>query len=277
MIKKSALKRYARQILAIVEKNLFLELHVKANLVSRFLNPIIQLLILVFVFGAIFNINEDSVLGYWDADNYVLFLLIAFSVQFSKSITTKYYTLFILEKYWKTLSAIMVAPVNRFVLLIGVLVSELIMNSIPLVILIITAFIFFPISIHLIILVILIYFSIFLIFASIGLIFGAFCISKEEFFPYFSIILRFIFLFSCINYPKEIFPEFIQRLIILNPLYYLFDLLRLVWYLGIDFKTAISLITPLHLIIVISLTIFAPIISIIFFEKVYKKYGITGY
>ncbi|MFX1392112.1 MAG: ABC transporter permease [Promethearchaeota archaeon] len=277
MLKKRALKRYTRQVLAIVEKNIFLELHVKGNLVSRFLNPIIQLIVLVFIFGAIFNINQNFTIGYWNATNYVLFLLIAFSIQFTKSITSKYYTLFIQEKYWKTLSAIMIAPVNRFVLLIGILISELLMNSLPFLLLIITALILFPIPLYYLILVMLVYFSIFIVFASIGLILGALSISKEGIFQYFSLILRFIFLFSCINYPKEIFPEIIQFFIITNPLYYFFDFLRLIWLLGMGDQSIYSLITLNHLIIVISLTIITPLFSVLFFERIYKKYGITGY
>ncbi|MFX1383810.1 MAG: hypothetical protein ACFFBP_15350 [Promethearchaeota archaeon] len=135
MVKFSTIKRYKRQILALIEKDLYLELRFKARVITHFLNPFIQLLVLIFVFGLIFSIRDGYSIGYWNSRNYTLFLLIAFSIQFSRSITEKYNQLFRREKYWKTLSAIMVAPVNRFNLLIGTIGSELVMISIPLIIL----------------------------------------------------------------------------------------------------------------------------------------------
>jgi len=277
MIKLDSVKRYIRQIFALTEKNIFLEMRFKAHLVSRFLNPIIQLFVLIFVFGLIFNIKEGYSIGYWNSKNYILFLLIAFSIQFSKSIINRYKVLFIREKYWKTLSATMVAPVNRFTLLFGTLVSEMLMNSIPLIIIFIIAYILYPISLFYLFLMLLIYFFIYLIFGALGLLIGVFAISHESLVPYLQIFFRILFLFSCINYPVQIFPELFQFFVYLNPFYYLFDLIRLVWYLGYDYEAAIRLITPTHIISTLLLTILLPIFSIFLFNKVYKKYGITGY
>ena len=277
MINIKPIKRYIRQIVAFIEQNIFHELRVKSRFILRFLNPIIQLIILIFIFGLIFDIKKGFSLGYWDSSNYLLFLLLAFCIQFSKSIINRFNQVFGQEKYMKTLSAIMIAPVHRFTLLIGILVSEIVMNSIPVVILIIIAYILYPISIIYIFLVLLLFFSIFLIFGSIGLLIGVFQISFEEFVPYSHLTLRILFLFSCINYPKELFPSIIQNIIILNPFYYIFDTLRLVWLLGIDYDKAIVLITPIHISMIILLTILSPIISIVIFERVYKKFGITGY
>ncbi len=277
MLKRNAIKRYTRQILAMIEKNLYLELRIKTEFIYRFLIPIIELILYVFLFGAIFKAREGYSLGYWNSSNFILFLLIAFCVQFSKPIVARYRQLFIGEKYWKTLSAIMVAPVNRFTLLLGVLISELVLISVPFSIVLIIAFILFPISLINFILILLIFFSIFLIFGSIGLIQGAFAISHEEYITYFGLCLRFIFLFSCTNFPKEIFPEIFQSIAVLNPFYYVFDLLRLTWYLGIDYDVAIALISPIHIIILVLFTILSPIISVYLFNRVYNKYGITGY
>ena len=277
MLNLRSIKRYIRQIIAFTEKNIAIELRVKSRFIFRFINPIIQLLLLVFIFGVIFNISQNYKLGYWNYKNYILFLLLAFTVQFSKSILGRYQQLFATEKYWKTLNAIMIAPTHRFTLLIGTLFSEVLLNSIPVGILLIIGILLFPIPIFYLILTFLVLISIFLIFGSIGLLIGIFAISKEELVPYSTIALRMIFLFSCTNYPKEIFPRLIQSLILINPFYYIFDLLRLVWYLGIDYDNAIVHLTPTHLIITIIFTIVSPIISISIFERIYKKYGITGY
>jgi len=277
MFKKKSVKRSLRQIIAIVEKEVFLALRVKATFFFRFLNPMIQLILFIFIFGIIFNIKSGYSIGYWNGSNFVLFLLLAYIVQFSKAINVKYRNSFVNEKYWKTLSAIMVAPVNRFTLLIGILVSQLILISVPLIFLFILALILYPISILFILLVFLIFISIFLTFAGIGLIIGVFGISYEELEPYANLILRFLFLFSCANYPKELFPPIIQSFIVINPFYYMFDLLRLTWYMGINYEEAISHITVIHIVMVLLLTILIPIIALVLFERIYKKYGITGY
>ena len=113
--------------------------------------------------------------------------------------------------------------------------------------------------------------------ASIGLIIAGFGISHEEQVQLIMFILKFVFLFSCINYPKEIFPEIIQFIVVMNPFYYLIDLLRIVWYMGVDYDTAIRLLSPIHIIIILTLVILSPVISISLFNRVYKKYGIRGY
>lgn len=277
MFKRKAIKRYKRQVLALVEKEIFHVLRYKSQLISRFLNPIIQLFVLIFIFSAIFNVKAGFKLGYWDANNYSLFLLIAFCLQFSRSITRTYERLLRREKYMKTLSAMMVAPMNRFTLLLGILISEFLLNSIPTIILFIIAYILYPISIYFILLAILIYFLIFLILASFGLIIGVYSISHEDYVPYLTLFFRIILLFSCTHYPKEIFPTTIQYLVLLNPFYYIFDLMRLTWYLGVNYEVALANITLSHLIIFISLVIFSPITSVYLFNRVFKKYGITGY
>jgi len=277
MIKLASLKRSIRQINAIVEKQIRLEMRIKPYLVMRYINPVIQLILFLFIFGLIFNIKENYSIGYWNKQNYVLFLLLGYNVQFSKSILYKYQQYFNTEKYWKTLSALMVAPVNRFTLLIGIMISEFVMICIPLSILFIIMYIIYPISLFYLFLVFIIFILIFLIFGSLGLIIGVFIISHEEYVPYSMLALRIVFLFSCTNFPLYMFPEFFIPFILLNPFYYIFDLLRLVWYLGIDYNLAITYITPFHIINIVVVTIFLLLTSMILFERVYKKYGITGY
>jgi len=171
----------------------------------------------------------------------------------------------------------MVAPTNRFILLFGILIAEFLMDCVPLIILFCIAFILYPIHIFLIFLILLIYFSIYLILASIGLLISAFSLSHEEYIHYLLITVKILLLFSCTHYPKEIFPKLIQFFVSLNPFYYIFDLLRLIWYLGIDYGTAIEFISIIHIATFLSLVIITPIISIIIFNWVYKKFGITGY
>ncbi len=275
MLKISSIKRYYRQLLAFIEKNILLSLRIKSDFFLRMLNPFISLLLLFFIYNLLFR--QGLTIGYWNHDNYALFLLISISLQFTLSIRSRYNTLFIREKYWKTLSATMVAPVNRFTLLAGVIVSELVINSIPLIALFVITLILYPISILFIFFFLLVYFLIYLTFASIGLFMSAFSISNEKIVPYIRLIMRFVMLFSCVSYPKEILPSEFSYFVLINPFYYFFDLLRLMWYIGIDFDLAVSYITPVHLILIILLPILFTIIALYVFDSVYKKYGITGY
>lgn len=130
MVKKTSAKRYMKQVIAITEKNIFIELRNKPNLFLRFFNPIIQMIMLMFIFGILFQIKEGYRIGYWDAENFILFLLIAFAIQFPRAIISRFNDILVTEKYWKTLSAIIVAPVHRFTLLVGIICSELAIVSV---------------------------------------------------------------------------------------------------------------------------------------------------
>ena len=77
-IKKPSVKKNVRQTLAIVEKELFLRTRYKATILTQMMDPLIQILILIFIYGLIFNLQEGYSIGYWNANNYVLFVLIAY-------------------------------------------------------------------------------------------------------------------------------------------------------------------------------------------------------
>jgi hypothetical protein len=47
--------------------------------------------------------------------------------------------------------------------------------------------------------------------------------------------------------------------------------------MGIDYNIAISFLSPLHIIVVVTFTILLPILSVVLFNVFYKKFGITGY
>jgi ABC-type polysaccharide/polyol phosphate export permease len=135
--------------------------------------------------------------------------------------------------------------------------------------------IFQPISIGTIISVLIVYFLIALIFSGIGLILGIFAISNENIWNILQFLLLFVYWFSCITYPFEIFPEIIQNIMVLNPLYYIFDFLRLTWIQDVGLNLII--IYPLHFTFLLGTAILIPVIGVILFNVVYKKYGITGY
>lgn len=275
--KWNSIKRNLNKTKALIERNIFFETRFKLVLFTRFLSPFVQILMPLIIFGAIFSINEDYEFGYWTNQTYLLFILIAFCVQFLRQIIDNFRQLFFREKFWKTFQALMVAPINRYVLLFGILTSEMILISIPFIGFFIIAFIFYQIPLINLLLVIVMFLCTAIFFGSLGLIVGVLVVTKEGIYRIFSLGLTFLFWLSCVSYPLQIFPEFIQGIVILNPLYYFIDLTRIFWLMGLDFNIAIQYLTPLHIIVVLVFTIILPIISVKIFNTFYDKYGISGY
>ena len=276
IFKKTTIRNTSGQLSALIEKNILLDIRIKSKIITRFINPLIQIFIYLLLFGLLFRVDSIQ-LGYWNSSNYIAFLLLAYNINLSRSIINKYFQLFIVEKYWNTLSAVLIAPLNRFILLIGILFSELVLDIIPITIIFTITYIISGVSVIFFILTIFLFFCIYFLFASIGLLIGVFAISNEEYVHYSFFFLRIIILLGCLNFPIEVLPDILHFLVYINPFYYVFDLLRLSLYLGMDFTTASSLINPFHLTIVPLFIILAPFVALILFDRIYKKYGITGY
>jgi len=277
MVSKKSLRTNIKQISALVERNIYLELRFKLALFTRFFAPFVQILMPIIMFNVIFIIREDYQFGYWTGLNFILFLFIAFCVQFLRKIAINFQTLFNREKYWKTLQALMIAPVNRYVLLFGFLIAEIILVSIPFILFFIIAYILFPINIFYLFLVILSFLALAILFGCLGLIMGILIITKEGIYSIFNLGLTLLFWLSCISYPLQIFPEIIQSIILLNPIYYFIDIIRIFWLMGFDYNLAITFLTPTHIIVVVGGTIILPIFSVYLFNTFYDKFGISGY
>jgi len=277
MVSKKSLRINIKQVNALVERNLYLEVRFKLSIFSRYFAPFIQILMPLIIFNVIFTIREDYQFGYWTGLNFILFLFIAFCVQFLRKIVLNFSHLFNREKYWKTLQALMVAPVNRYVLLFGFLIAEIILISIPFIFFFIIAYILFPINIFYLFLVILSFLALATLFGSLGLILGILIITKEGIYSVFNLGLTLLFWLSCMSYPLQVFPEIIQTIILLNPIYYFIDLIRIFWLMGLDYNLAITFLTPVHIIIVVGSTIVLPIFSVYLFNTFYDKFGISGY
>ena len=273
MLKRKVIKENLSQIIALTEKNIKLELRYKFGLIFTNITYIISVITPLIVLGNIFELR--TTLGPWTSQNFYLYQIIAYNIMLLSGITNIFPSQFRMEKYWKTLPALIIGPFNRFNLLFGIFLSQLILISLPFIFVFIIGCIIYPISIYTIIFIIIIFFLIALIFSGIGLILGIFAISNENIWNFLQFSLLFIFWFSCITYPFEIFPPFLQVFIVLNPLYYIFDLLRLTWIQNIGFGMVLSL--PIHLLCLICTAIVLPIIGVLVFNLIYKKYGITGY
>lgn len=267
------IKRGMPKILAITEKNLKLNMRVKYNLVFSFISPLIGLILPIILMNKFFSFNDNF--GPWTRDNYLVYQFIALNIFLLQRIITQLPSNLVNEKYWQTLPALIIAPFNRMSLLIGNIIAFLGIISLPFTIFFVLCYLYYPISILTILFVLGIYILIVLVFSGIGLFIGIFAISKENFTNLFSFLVSFLFVVSCISYPYEIFPETIQEVINLNPLYYMFDILRLAWIEDNFILTIAS--HPFHFIILIICALSVPSSGVIIFNKIYKKYGIVGY
>lgn len=273
---KRLLKKFKNilfQNIAIIEKNLASSLRFKFNLILSFISPIISIILPMIIMGKFYSYNVEF--GPWTATNYLVYQYIAVKLGLIRGLIGRFPNEFRQEKYWETLPAMMIAPFNRFNLLIAIFMTHIILDSIPFAFIFILCYMYYQISLFTIIFLIFLYFLICLIYSGLGLIIGIFAISKENYFAIFNFAFNIFFIFSCITFPYEIFPSMIQSVVNLNPLYYIFDFLRLSWIEN-DFLYSISS-HSFDFFIILFGAISLPVISIQIFNITYKKYGIVGY
>ncbi len=264
MIARKTIKNNLRQIIALTEKNFKLSIRFKANIIIGMFTPFITIAMPLIVMNSFFP-----------SENLILYQFIAYQIYLIRGIVSEYPIQLRFEKYWRTLPALIIGPFNRFNLLLGIFISRFVLISIPFIALFVITIIIIPINLITILSVIVIYFLIALIFSGIGLLFGVFAISKENLWKPFLFAFNIVFWLSCITYPYEIFPDFIQNIIDLNPLYYIFDILRLTWLEGNILLTIVA--HPAHFCFLLFTSVVTPVIGVYSFNFIYKKYGIVGY
>ena len=273
MINRETIQVNVSQIFALTEKNVKLDLRFKFKLIFSFISPIISIIVPIIIMDKFFGFNIDF--GPWDQSNYAVYIILAYIILLVQGIRSTFPRQFSREKYWQTLPALIIAPFNRVNLLFGIFFSHLIIISIPIVFFLVMCYIFFPISLISFFFIIGILLLIALIFSGIGIILGILAISKENWMPIINFSLGLLFMISCISFPFEVFPEIIQNIVNLNPLYHIFYFLRVAW---IENNLIISITSHLFsFLILVGLAIVLPCIGVIVFNKVYKKYGIVGY
>jgi ABC-type polysaccharide/polyol phosphate export permease len=273
MINTETIKNNISQIFAITEKNVKLGLRFKFKLIFSFFSPIISIIVPIIIMGKFFDFNVNF--GPWDQSNYTVYIILAYNIILLQGIKGTFPNQFRAEKYWQTLPALIIAPINRINLLFGIFFSQLIIIFIPVAIFLVLCYIFYPISLITLLFIIGIIFLIALIFSGIGIILGILAISKENWMPIINFSLGLLIMISCISFPFEIFPEIIQTLVNLNPLYHIFYFLRVAW---IENNLIFSITSHFFsFLTLIGLAIVLPCIGTIVFNKIYKKYGIVGY
>lgn len=267
------MRRIFSKTYAISEKNIKMQLRFKYSLIVGYITPILSILMPFFIFGKLFENSID--IDPWNAHNAPIFILISYNILLMRRMVVNIPSRLNEEKFWKTITALIVAPFNRFYLLIGYFISEFFIMVFPFVIISVILFIFWPISIMTALIIILMYISIALIFCGISLIVGAFALTNENIWGILRFSISFIFIVSCVSYPFQMYPGIAQEVIKYNPIYYIIDILRLTWIEN----SIIDTITlhPFHFIVYFSSIFIFPIVGVYLFNYIFKKLGIQGY
>ena len=216
MFKKKNVIANIIQIYSLSIKDLKLRVRYKSEFIVEFVSPLTALFFPWIIFNKLFNLEENAFGTYYSKDNFLLFLMLAYCVTSLLFLLWHYKDLFYDEKTWKTLSAIIVAPVRKINILIGYLLSGLISKMLPLLFIIFLCYLLYPIPIFNLFLVILILFCIALTFAGMGFILGVFEVVNEDISASLAVGISFISLVSCLYYPITIFPDEYHFLIKLN-------------------------------------------------------------
>ena len=263
-----SLRNEFSQIFAIAEKNVKIHLRYKLNLILSMINLLLGIVLPLIIMGTLFTFTENF--GPWNKENFVVYQFTTYQIMLMYQLVGRFQGQILLEKGANTLTMIILAPFRRINLLFGIFFSHLVLISVPFVTFFIICYIFYPVSIFTVFFVLFVFFLLALFFSGIGLVFGVFVIAKQRLVAllYYPVTLALIF--SCISLPFQFFPENFQFIVKLNPFYYLFNIIRLIW---IEDNIIISISSHLsYFIIVFIIAIISPIFGLKFFNYVYDKY-----
>ncbi|MFX1444103.1 MAG: ABC transporter permease [Promethearchaeota archaeon] len=277
MLEKKNIIANLIQIYSLTIKDIKLKTRYKIEFISEFIAPLLTLFFPFIIFNKLFNLDKNFFGTYYSKQNFLLFILLGYCVTCLIFLLWNYKDLFYDEKTWKTLNAIIIAPVRRINILIGYLLSGIIAKLVPISFIIVICYLLFPIPLINLFYVCIVLLCLSITFAGIGFMLGVFEIVNEDISATLAVGVSFISLVSCLYFPITIFPSSIQFLILMNPLYYYFDLLRLSWWAGINSNEALRYITIYHIIFVSVCTVLSPLFGSYLFLRIYKKYGTSGY
>ncbi len=280
--------KVAKDVVTIAEKELKLSMRFKMGFfLDHLVSPIIRIIPFVMIYSGIFFMlgGSGTIGGEVSTANFILFLLIGMVVDVYFSVgVTSFQSKFINEKYWQTIEATFLAPINKLSLIFGVGVSEAFAILPMYIIFGIVSLSLMPIGIERILVAVLVLGLIFTISLSLGLIFGSISLFQENLSPIAGYFRMGITFFACFYYPITVLPvitEFniLQSIARLNPIFQGVDIIRSVWFGNGLPPTEIVLgfipINPLIYLVVVAAI--SPLIAVFVFDKMWKMLGIQGY
>ncbi|MFX0142297.1 MAG: ABC transporter permease [Candidatus Hodarchaeota archaeon] len=293
-------KRTVRQTMAVVEKEFLLKLRFPLGFISSiFTASIISLIPLIFIFSGLLGKSNDEIFAIFyfthAEKNLIYYCLLYQSIEnlyfnsinqfnflswllmgnilftFCNKGFTVFTKVFYEEKYWNTIQGMLLTPVNKVLILFGNLIMVLIESSIYFSLAIIICLFIYPVPIYNVISFFLIGCIMLIASGGIGFIVGAILLTNENFNTIFQLVQFTILFFSCYSIPIIMFPETFQHISFINPFYHGVSTARNVYY-GIFGQSELF-----SLIYIITFAISISMLSVYIFNKLWKKYGISGY
>ncbi|MFX1449852.1 MAG: ABC transporter permease [Promethearchaeota archaeon] len=295
------LNRIINKTLGVTEKELKLKLRYPLSFFSYiFIKPFLSLIPFLILYAGLFGLQtpdlstilyltttkehdlffhyqlfkfiEKTFTSSLNQANYFSWLIIGnILFVFSRNGFDAFLEKFSYEKYWNTIQGTLLAPINRYLMLIGYTIVTLIESFLFFLMIIIICVFFIEISIFQIIAIFLIASLMIVAAGGIGLMKGSVFISNENYRIFFEMGQFFILFFSCYSIPFEYFPDFLQGIIQINPFYHGVNLARNLFYGTYSSDIFLSLIY------IILFAIITSILGVYLFNKIWKKFGIHGY
>ena len=131
MFNREIIRTNIIQIYSLIVKDLKLKTRYKSEFIVEYIAPLLSLFFPYIIFSTLFNIEQDIFETYYSKENFLLFVLLGYCTSTLIFLLWNYKDLFYDEKTWKTLNAVIVAPVSKFNILLGYLLSGLISKSLP--------------------------------------------------------------------------------------------------------------------------------------------------
>lgn len=263
-----------RIIWAIAKKDLKIAFRFPKNfLASQLIQPLKLFIIFGLVYQSFYVATGKSTIGQWRRMDYLPILLLG-SI-FYTSATYAFYRFrwaFYNEKYWKTIQALLIAPVSKLDFLIGSSIALVLELSVPVSCYVLLFCKYHPVSFPMLLFVLGILYLMILGILGISLMQGAFAISNENYlfvFDYFYAGLVFI---SCFFYSISAIPTQFQWLIQLNPVYHAVEIAR-----TIVFHHLSQAKITFSMIYLSTFAVLMPVLGALFFRRMVRELGVRGF
>lgn len=269
-----SIKENISQIIAVAERYVKQATRHKFQLFLGYFMQMAGIILPLIVMGRIFTFAEDG-FGFWNRRNFVIYQFTAVQIMLIYSLVNRFQSSIAGEKNSNSISLLILAPFRKTNLLFGIFVSHLVLISLPFMALFIICYILSPVSIITLFFVFIVYMMMALCFSGIGLALGGIIITKQHLIQFIHIPLMFLIMFSCLSLPFEFFPGYYQNFAVINPFYYVMNIVRFVW---VEDNIILSITShATTFLIVIILAVVSPLVGVRFFNYMYYKYGITIY
>ncbi len=260
--------------LAIGEKELKLALRFKVPfIINSLVSPLVRAVPFLIVYYGFFLEGSAGFGGVTEA-NFIVFIMLGIvTSSFFHSGYSTFSRIFLQEKFWHTIEALLLAPISKFSLIGGEAISTLVSLIPTLLLFMAISFIVIPASAFAIVLTLLLMAFVLVISLSIGLIVGTPMLFDENFSPLSAYMTLFIVFVSCFYYPIQVFENplvyFIKPIVLLNPIYHAVLAARSVWIEGIILWDSFAYVLIASLVF--------PLIAVYLFNLIWKHLNIQGY